>query len=126
MLPAQDELLRQLDREPVRSEALQMIRSWTFNALQNLDGISRYSAAAAVVMRAAEAIDLLIVDVEVHVRVLLEAFQVVELVARANYALFDLFIDISLGSRLIDSKFFVRLLFLHVRVFLLRVICLRG
>ena len=126
MLPAQDELLRQLDREPVRSEAFQMIRSWAFNALQNLDGISRYSAATAVVMRAAEAIDLLIVDVEVHVRVLLEAFQVVELVARANYALFDLFIDISLGSRLIDSKLFVRLLFLHVHVFLLRVIRLRG
>ena len=61
-----------------------MVGRWAFYALQYLDRISRYTAATAVVVWTPEAIDLLVVDVEIYVRICFEAFKVVEFVARAH------------------------------------------
>ena len=77
-------------------------------------------------VRATEAVDLLVVDVEVYVWIRLEALQVVELVARADYALFHLFFTcinarLLLGGFIVFKKSFIFNLF----VLLLRVVGLK-
>ena len=67
-----------------------MVRSWTLDTLEDLNRVTRYSTTTAVMMRAAESVDLLVVDVEVNVRVCFEALEMVELIARANNAFFYL------------------------------------
>ena len=90
VLAAQNVLFREFHRASVRSEALQVVRSRAGDALQDLDRVARNAATAAVVQGAPEARLVLVVCVDVNILVLLQAAEVVVLLARTDDALFDL------------------------------------
>lgn len=81
MLAAEDEFLGQLDGASVRAEALQVVGGGAGDALQDLHGVPRDAAAAAVVQGAPEASLVLVVGVDVDVLVGLEAVEMVVFLA---------------------------------------------
>lgn len=89
MLSADDQLLGQFDCTFVRPEALQMVGGGAGNTLEDLDRVARDAAATAVVKWAAEVRLILVVRVDVHIVVLTQAVEVVELETGPNDAFLD-------------------------------------
>jgi len=90
VLATENELLCKLDCATIRSETLEMVGGRTGNTLQDLNRVSWYTAATAVMEWATETRLILIVRVNVDVLVLLKATEVIVFLAWPNNTLLDL------------------------------------
>ena len=97
MLATENELFGQFNGTAIRSKTLQVIRGGAGYALKDLDGVARDAAAATVVQRASETCLILVVGIYVDVLVLLQAVEVVVLLAGADDALFNQELGVTAG-----------------------------